>query len=66
MLRYMLYSEEKLRSDCKGLAGRQRTALERGTKPSRSRRPSSPRHGLHSCQRDWAGVVKRRRESLDC
>jgi hypothetical protein len=44
-------------------AGRQRSSLERWTTPTLSRRTSSPWYGLQSCKRDWAGVVKRRRES---
>ena len=44
------------------LPGRQKFALERCTSPTLSRCTCSPRYGLHSCQRDRAGVVKRRRE----
>jgi hypothetical protein len=43
---------------------RQRTVLERGTTPKRSRPTCSARHELQLNWRDWAGVVKRRRELI--
>jgi hypothetical protein len=39
-------------------------AFARRTTPKLSRCTCSPRHGLRSCQRDWAGVAKRRRELI--
>jgi hypothetical protein len=39
-------------------------AVERGTTPTPLRRTCSPRHGLQSWRRDWAGVVKRQRELI--
>jgi hypothetical protein len=39
-------------------------ALERWTTPTLSRRTCSRWYGLQSCERDWAGVVKRPREPI--
>ena len=47
-----------------GHGATERRVFERGTTPSRSRCTCSSRYQLHSCQRNRAGVARRRRELI--